>query len=494
MTTSAGIALALALGSATLAPTATAAQAAPVAPAAPALSWSACGTAALGQECATLTVPLDHADPAGRQVGLAVSRIRSADPAARRGVLFVVPGGPGGSGVQRLTSKGPALVKELGGTYDLVALDPRGVGGSMKAGCGLAPEDRHLVTLRSWPDADGSIDAGVARSRRVAEACARNGGAELRSLSTANQVRDMDRLRAALGEERLSAWGVSYGTYVTAQYAQKFPRRTDRIVLDSSADPNPRTVAQGWLRGMARGAEDRFPDFAAWAAHPDRAAAGLRLAGTPEEVRPLVLDLAARLDREPKPTTTPGVPLTGTLLRQALQNALYSDSAFEGFAQLVRQARTPGETPVLPPMLAGPMPDSDAAVTVGVICNDVKWRGSVRSYERAVAADRVAHPLTAGMPFNITPCSFWKGGPVEKPTRLTADGPSNILMIQSLRDPATPHSEGLKMRVALGARARLVSVDHGGHGMYLGNGNACGDRTVTRFLLTGERPAADVTC
>ncbi|MEV5973790.1 alpha/beta hydrolase [Streptomyces sp. NPDC051921] len=494
MTTSAGIALTLALASAALAPTATAARTAPETPAAPALSWAACGDKALGQECATLTVPLDHADPGGRQVGLAVSRIRSADPAARRGVLFVVPGGPGGSGVQRLTSKGPALVKELGGTYDLVALDPRGVGGSMKADCGLAPEDRHLVTLRSWPAADGSIGENVTRSRRVAEACARNGGAELRSLTTANQVRDMDRLRAALGEEKLSAWGVSYGTYVTAQYAQKFPRRTDRIVLDSSADPNPRTVAQGWLRGMARGAEDRFPDFAAWAAHPDRAAAGLRLAGTPEEVRPLVVDLAARLDREPKATTTPGVPLTGTLLRQALQSALYSDSAFEGFAQLVRQASTPGGTPVLPPMLAGPMPGSDAAVTVGVICNDVKWRGSVRSYERAVAADRAAHPLTAGMPFNITPCSFWKGGPVERPTRLTADGPSNILMIQSLRDPSTPHSAGLKMRAALGAKARLVSVDHGGHGMYLGNGNVCGDRTVTRFLLTGERPATDVTC
>src|SRR5690242_9235463 len=102
MTTSAGIALVLALGSAALAPAATGARAVPAASAAPALSWSACGDATLGQECATLTVPLDHAHPAGPQVGLAVSRIRSAEPAARRGVLFVVPGGPGGSGVQRL--------------------------------------------------------------------------------------------------------------------------------------------------------------------------------------------------------------------------------------------------------------------------------------------------------------------------------------------------------------------------------------------------------
>lgn len=497
MTTSAGLALALALSSAALAVPAAgpAGVSAPVSSgSAAALAWEKCGPEGLRQECATLTVPLDYAEPDGRQATLSVSRILSGRPEARRGVLLVVPGGPGGSGVQRLSAKGPALVKELGGAYDLVAFDPRGVGGSMKADCGLADEDRHLVNLRSWPAADGSIDVSVARSRRIAEACARNGGAELRSLTTANQVRDMDRLREALGERKVSVWGVSYGTYVTAQYAQKFPRHTDRLVLDSSADPDPRTVAQGWLRGMARGAEDRFPDFAAWAAHPDRAGEGLRLAERAEDVRPLVLDLAARLDREPKPSTTPGVPLTGNLLRQALQMALYSDSQFEGFARLVQQAGTPGAKPVLPPALSGPMPGSDAAVTVGVICNDVKWRGSVRSYERAVAADRAAYPLTAGMPANITPCSFWKGGPVEKPTRLTDEGPSNILMIQSLRDPSTPHSEGLKMRQALGAKARLVSVDHGGHGMYLGNGNACGDRTVTRFLLTGERPATDVTC
>ncbi|WMX45800.1 alpha/beta hydrolase [Streptomyces roseicoloratus] len=460
------------------------------------LAWSACGPAGLGQECATLRVPLDYADPRGPQVDLAVSRIRASGsatwPGARRGTLLVVAGGPGSSGVQRLSAKGAALKEQLGGAYDLVSFDPRGVGGSVKARCGLDAADRHLVTLRGWPAADGSIDENVARSRRVAEACARNGGAVLRSLTTPNQVRDMDRLRQALGERRISAWANSYGTYVTAQYAQEFPRRTDRIVLDSSADPNPATVAQGWLRDMARGADDRFPDFAAWAAHPDRAAS--RLADRPEDVRPLVLDLAARLDRAPKPSTTPGVPLTGNLLRQALQSALYSDAAFADFARLVKQAADPAAVPVLPPVLAGPMPDEDATVTVGVVCNDVRWRGTLPTFRRGVAADRAAHPLTAGMPVNITPCSFWKDTPAEPPTRLTSDGPSDVLMIQGLRDPSTPHSSALEMRAALGARARLVSVDRGGHGMYLSNGNPCGDRTVTRFLLTGERPASDVTC
>ncbi|MFB7366651.1 alpha/beta hydrolase [Streptomyces hydrogenans] len=466
-----------------------------------ALAWGDCAAsvkAADGQRCAVLSVPLDHADPTGPRIELAVSRLASARPEARRGTLLVIPGGPGGSGVQRLAQKGPALAKETGGAYDLVAFDPRGVGGSTKARCGLAAEDRWMVTVRSWPAADGSIGANAERSRRIADACARNGGAALRGLTTANQVRDMELLRQALGEEKVSAWATSYGTYVAARYAQEHPGRTDRWVLDSSADPDPRRVAYGWLADMAKGAEDRFPDFAAWASHPDRAGEGLRLAGTPGGVRTLVLELAARLDRAPRATTVPGAVLDGASFRQALQLALYSDTAFPAFARLVDQARDPEALPALPPELSGAMPDEAAAVTVGVICNDVDWPRSVPAYARAVAADRARYPLTGGMPADITPCAFWKGGAVEKPVRLTGEGPSNILMIQNLRDPSTPHSSGLKMRAALGDRARLVSVDRGGHGVYLtaagGAGNACGDRTVTRFLLTGERPDADVRC
>ncbi|MER5310341.1 alpha/beta hydrolase [Streptomyces sp. NPDC002773] len=461
------------------------------------LDWGDCDPAVKplsGQRCATLSVPLDYTDPDGEQIELAVSRLPSSRPEARRGTLMVIPGGPGSSGVQRLAQKGAALADEMDGAYDLVAFDPRGVGRSAKARCGLADEDRWMVTLRSWPGADGGIDENVARSKRIAEACARNGGAMLRGLSTANQVRDLERLRQALGERKLSAWSVSYGTYVAAAYAEKYPGRTDRWVLDSSSDPDPRRVARGWLEGMAWGAEDRLPDFAAWAAHPDRAAEGLRLAERPGDVRQVVLDLAARLDREPRATTLPGVPLTGTVFRQALQLALYSDAAFPSFARLMTEALDPAGRPALPRELSGAMPDDAAAITVGVICNDMDWPASVPAYERAVAADRSRFPLTAGMTANITPCSFWKGGAVEKPVRITDRGPSNILMIQNLRDPATPYAKGLRMRAALGDRARLVTVDHGGHGVYLGSGNACGDGAVTRFLTEGMRPAEDVLC
>ncbi|MEU6488373.1 alpha/beta hydrolase [Streptomyces sp. NPDC046887] len=477
-------------------PTAARPPSAPPSSSVPALTWRPCATpqGPVGQECAVLPVPLDYRDSAGPRIDLAVSRVRSERPEARRGVLLVLPGGPGGPGIPRLTAKGAALAAATGGIYDLVAFDPRGTGESTKASCGLAAEDRFLVNLRAWPAPDGGIGENVARARRTAEACARHGGPVLSSLSTANEVRDMDRLRQALGERKLSAWGVSYGVYPAAVYAQLHPDRTDRWVLDSAGDPDPRRLARGWKENMSLGAHQRFPDFAAWAADPPPPHEKLRLAERAEDVLPLVLDLAARLDHEPRPSTTPGVPLTGNVLRQAVQNALFADAAFPALAELIQTARRPEGVPVLPAPLAAPLSDTEAAVSIAVICNDLRWSGTPASYARAVTEDRARYPLTAGAPANITPCTFWRDAPADQPVRITSRGPSNILMIQALRDPATPYSGALNMRQALGDRTRLVTLDRGGHGMYLANGNACGDRLVTDFLTTGTRPDHDTTC
>ncbi|MFE4663777.1 alpha/beta hydrolase [Streptomyces sp. NPDC056716] len=473
-------------------------SAAPAEASIPALDWRDCAKpdGPPTQQCATLEVPLDYSDPGGETVSLAVSRVRSADPGQRRGTLLVVPGGPGASGVQRLEQKAEVLREQVGDAYDLVGFDPRGTGSSTRAACGLPAEDLYLTSLRSWPDADGGIEGSTERSRRIAELCARNGGAVLRSMSSVNEARDIDRLRQALGERKLSIWSTSYGTYVTAVYAQKFPQHTDRVVMDSVQDPDPHLVGRGWLANTSRAVEDRFPDFANWAADPARESSGLRLGQRPEDVRTLVVDLMAALDREPKDTTHPILKLTGNGLRQSLLDALYDDKRFTDLAKLVKAAQDPDGVPVLGPALTHLLEDADAAVSIAVVCNDVRWPepGSSAGYEQAVAVDRALYPLTGGMPKNITPCTFWQNDQREKPTRITSDGPSNILLIQNRRDPATPHFAASEMRRALGDRARMVTVERGGHGVYLGTGNACGDRAVTTFLTTGERPTGDVSC
>ncbi|GAA2235168.1 MULTISPECIES: alpha/beta hydrolase [Kitasatospora] len=457
------------------------------------LSWGNCQDDGLDprQRCATVQVPLDYDHPQGEQLTVAVSRIPSEHPELRRGVLLIVPGGPGGSGLNSPSSAVKRLPQAVRDAYDIVGFDPRGVGRSTPVSCRLAHGDLAMVNLRPWADPDGGVARNLDTARRIATTCAANGGPVLRSITTRNEARDIDRIRQALGERKLSAWGTSYGTYAGAVYTTMFPQHTDRVVLDSNDDPDPSRVERGWLANYAVGAEDRFPDFARFASAPG---SRYRIADTPEQVRQVFLDLADRLDREPIPWPNANPEqLTGNVLRETMLESLHSDAAFPRLATLVLAALhgTALPVPSTPPDEAQ---QNTIAVSVGTLCNDVAWPGPAADYRGAVAADRAAHPLTAGMPVNVMPCAFWPYRPAEAPTRVTPVGPSNVLLVQNLRDPQTPYSGARKLREAFGARARMVAVDSGGHDAYLANGNACGDAVVTGFLADGRRPEQDVLC
>lgn len=444
------------------------------------------------QECATLTVPMDYADPNGPKIDLALSRVRSEKPSARRGALLLIPGGPGGDSLDDPSGKGQRLPQAVRDQYDLIGFAPRGNAPSTAVDCGVDHGDLALTALRPWPDADGSVTGNMATARRMADACARNGGALIRHISTVDNARDVDRIRAALGERRLSVWGVSYGTYVGAVYAQLFPRRTDRVVLDSSGNPDPVRAERAWLAAFEVGVEDNFPVFAKWASAPGNP---YRLADTAAEVRPLFLRLAARLDRAPIPW--PGAnpaELNGNVLRQTMLNSFYDPDDYAGLARLILAA---GKGTV-PPAPQSP-PDSAlqnlTAVAAATLCNDVAWPRSTTFYQKAVDESRARYPLTAGMPRNAMVCAAWPWRPEQAPVRITDRGPTGrIMLVQNERDVATPLSGALKLRTALGRRAVMVTVDSTGHEAYLANGNACGDDTVSRFLATGRRPGTDVYC
>ncbi|MEU3574338.1 alpha/beta fold hydrolase [Kitasatospora sp. NPDC036755] len=457
------------------------------------LAWTDCaGEVKRGQKCADLTVPLDYRDPHGPRITLAVSRIATAKPALRRGVLLIIPGGPGDTGVDRPSTQFDQIPEPVRDRYDLVGFDPRGVGRSTPVSCGVDHADLAWVKLRPWPAADGSIDESVSTGRRFAETCARNGGPVMRSISTANEARDIDSIRRALGEPRLSAWGTSYGTYAGAVYASLFPERTDRIVLDSNDDPDPTRVGRGWLAAFGQGVEDRFPDFATWAAAPGNPD---RVADTPEEVRSVFLDLAARLDRAPIPWQGANpAELNGNVLRETMVQSMIADKRFPGLARLMLAGLGRRPLPAAPAQLPDEVMQNHIAASAATLCNDVSWPADPAGYARAVAADRAARPLTAGMPVNVMACAFWPFAPAEPPVRVTDRGPANVLLTQNLRDPASPYSGALKLRAAFGDRARMVTVDSGGHDVYRANGNACGDRVVTDYLVTGERPARDLFC
>ncbi|WP_345659591.1 alpha/beta hydrolase [Streptomyces venetus] len=461
-----------------------------------ALQWTRCTGPGLDprQQCATVDVPLDYSDQNGRKIQIAISRIPSEKPSARRGALFLIPGGPGGVSLGDPSGKGQTLPQKVRDTYDLIGFAPRGMAPSSAATCGLESKDLALAKL-AWPTPDGSVNESMATARRMADACARNGGELLRHLSSANEARDLDRVRAALGESRISAWGDSYGTYVGSLYSQLFPQRTDRIVLDSNQNPDPTRVGRAWLAAFEDGVEDNFPEFAKWASRPGNPH---RVARKAADVRPLFLRLAERLDHEPLPWpgATPA-ELNGNVLRQTMLNSLYDPDDYPALAKMILAARKG----TVPPAPQPPNADGDesmmqnaAAVGAGILCNNVTWPKSAAHYQKEVDESRAAFPLTAGMPRGPMLCAAWPFELREPAVRITDRGPSNILLVQNERDVSTPLSGARVLRRAFGDRAVMVTVNSTGHGAYLANGNTCGDRTVSRFLATGERPDRDTYC
>ncbi|GAB3435583.1 alpha/beta hydrolase [Actinophytocola sediminis] len=456
------------------------------------VDWGACTweTPLPGLQCGTLQVPLDYRSPNGETIDIAMSRLASASPEKRRGVLVTNAGGPGGPGLNF-----PLILKYLGipqsvlDSYDIIGFDPRGVGYSTPVTCDLELEESsQTANIPEFALNPGEVAERAERMAGIAEQCGSSATASiLPHITTANTARDMDRIRVALGERTISYLGVSYGTYLGSVYATLFPRRGDRIVLDSALGPDGADIEAS--RGFGRGFEDSFPDFAAFVA--DRPEYGL--GRTQEQVRAKYFELAARLDRTPRPD---GVD--GKRFRKSTLEGLYLHSQFPALAETWRAVDTgqPLPPPPLPPLdpPADQPFDNAVASQLAVMCNDTDWPESVATYQRNVEIDRVRYPMYGAGGANIWPCAFWPTEPAEPKVPITDDGPSTVLIVQNLRDTSTPLAGARKLRAAFGDRARMVTADQGGHLAYLILGNQCLNDTTTNFLLTGKLPRQDIAC
>ncbi|GAB3143739.1 alpha/beta hydrolase [Amycolatopsis stemonae] len=445
----------------------------------PALAWGPCAGVpepSQGLQCTSMSVPLDYARPGGQQITLAFSRLPAADPAKRRGVLLLNPGSQGDSQLSlplQLIALG--LPQSVRDTYDLVAFDPRGAGNSTRVTCDL-PVTFMIPPAYAVTNADVDKQAGVARQN--AQGCAAAPSAPLLPYITVRNVaRDLDGIRAALGERKVSFLGYSFGAFLGATYATMYPARTDRFVLDSSTGPNGLDFT--WSRRFAPGLEKHFPDFAAWAASQN---ATYGLGSTPEAVKAKYFELAAKLDQTPIET------VDGATFRWINEALTQSDATFPLLAQVYQQAAD--GTISRPPL----PPGFDFSGLLSIVCNMDGWPTDVEVYRRAVNHDRAAYPLLGAAAANVWACAFWPARKTEPQVRIGDHGPSNILMVQNLRDNGTDYPGGVEMRRALGDRARLVTVDQGGHRAYLFGTNACANATVARWLADGVRPAADTTC
>ncbi|MFI0908464.1 alpha/beta hydrolase [Streptomyces sioyaensis] len=454
-------------------------------------AWHRCSSKTpASYQCATIKVPLDYSRPGGKKIDLAISRIKTTTPAERRGVLLLNPGGPGGQGLDMPLSLVTELPKSVTKKYDLIGFDPRGVGHSSPLSCGLTAEEENWQR----PYKAAAFAKDVKWARTVAEKCDAKQGDKLRHITTRNTARDMDAIRAVLGEKKVSYLGYSYGTYLGAVYTQMFPQRTDRFVLDSAIDPA--RIWRGMIQVWAEGSEPAFTRWSKWTAQRN---ATYKLGNTPDKVRRTFWDLVAQADR--KPIELNGTLMSGDDIRAGRAMFFSVREAAETIVELKKAAdgRAPAVTPdtgtpkrPAPPAFGRAVPSDNASASFWtVLCADTRaWPRDPEQYRRDAVRDKAKYPLYGDFASNIKPCAFWKKNGSEPATKI--DNKVGVLTLQNEWDPQTPLSSGLGLhRVLKGSK--MVTVAGGvGHGIY--GSKSCADKTATAYLTTGKLPAKDVTC
>ncbi|MQY08532.1 alpha/beta fold hydrolase [Actinomadura macrotermitis] len=444
-----------------------------------------------GARCADVTVPLDYAAPGGRTVTIAVSRLAATDRAHRIGTMIVNGGGPGPAIDMPPYIK--ALMGKAGARYDLVGMDPRSTGRSVPVDCGWP--SGHWV--RSAGTTRASFERGVAFARDLAARCAARHADVLPHISTRNAARDMDVIRAALGERRVSYNGASYGTYLGAVYAQMFPGRLDRVVLDSAVDPDkwsPRL-----LHGTEGANERALAHWADWAARRDSAYhLGRSRAAVLATVR-RVIEASARTPLRVGPYRADDT-ITPVVLFNLLQNDQDGPraelaSAVTGMARAARGEHVPATGPLgdtLAFLLTGAESRYGSAQTA-LLCGDAAAPRDPQVYWRDVRKARRVHPFFGGIGANINPCAFWPTAPRERPTKVATTLPSIVVGATGDTRTVYPASQALH-RLLKGSRmVTLRGADV--HAPYqAGYGDACVNAQVNGYLATGRRPARDVVC
>jgi pimeloyl-ACP methyl ester carboxylesterase len=468
----------------------------------PALSWAACGTAAAGTaagvQCATAALPMDYQQPQGTQVRIAVARVPAREPTQRIGSLFFNFGGPGAPAVDYLQTAGAGIFSALNARFDIVAFDPRGVGQSAPSiDCRVNQETQGLVP-RPAPTPIG-LDAAalVARAQRYVGSCLANNGEILRHVSTANVARDMDALRAAVGDERLSYLGFSYGTFLGATYAALFPDRYRALVLDGPVDP------ESWIHDPVSSsaiqlnafevALDRF--LAACAA--DQTACSGFGGSDPSTAYDALLASAATTPIPAPGNTADPRPVTADDIRDVTAQLLYAKQFWGLLAAALAQAASGDGSSIraIMDLIVSPPGDPSLDRFFAIAGSEQQWPRNVDAYLERGAREWVDDPhfwyqfAYAEIPFALWPMRDEDayGGPFTV-------GPSSPtpLVIGTTYDPATPYVSALTTVKALG-NARLLTMEGDGHTAY-GRNSACVNRATEAYFVVGTLPAEGTVC
>ncbi|MCU1536134.1 MAG: hypothetical protein JWP82_485 [Humibacillus sp.] len=459
------------------------------------VDWKPCSDDAR-QQCGTMQVPVDYAAPAGERFTLALRKAPATDPGARLGSLVINPGGPGGSGVQYAQFSSFAFTPALRAAYDVVGFDPRGIGASSPVRCLTDPDLDRFFSLDPTPDTPAERAELLSESDRITADCARRGGERARHLSTTEVARDMDVLRVLVGDAKLNFFGGSYGTFLGALYADAFPTKVGRMVLDSAMSPN-QTDEQEMTYDI-QGFESSIDAFIDWCVARSDCALGSDKAAARGRIASLLDDV----EKSPLTTSKPGLPRIGEgWVGFSIFMCLYSSQSWPTLNKGLAQAFQGRGDILLAKGMSVVERGADGhyagstylQAMLPVRCAD--WPRSPTTPARTAEqnAARAAHPLWARLTGEIyDSCRDWPTpGRTPKGTTL-AQGAGPILVIGNLRDPATPIG-GTKQLAADLASGVLLTSDHDGHGTYFA-GSACVDAAVDGYLLRGVAPRSGTSC
>jgi pimeloyl-ACP methyl ester carboxylesterase len=452
------------------------------------VDWVACGS---GYTCADIWVPLDYADPAGQAITVRAKLRPAGDEAARLGTLFIDPGGPGASGITYLENA--TFDAPISDSYDIVGFDPRGVATSTPLDC---VSDAELDSyLASDPDPDTHAEvADLQRSwASFTAGCVARSGALLRHVSTVEVARDLDIMRAVVGDDKLSYFGDSYGTFIGATYAALFPAKVGRMVLDGAIDPlaDPRTSD---LNG-AVGFETALTAYLTYCVDQGDCPVGDDVA----TARQTVVNLLAGLDSNPMPTST-SRDLTEGLAVYGLIFPLYSRDYWTYLTQALRGAMNFDGSWLLAlsDVYTGRQRDGSYAsneleAQAAVNCLDKPEHESVAAIEASEGRFERAAPVfgstAAWIPYS---CSNWPVKPTEPVPDYSAKGAAPIVVVGTTRDPATPYEQAVSLANELDSGV-LLSRDGDGHTAYA-SGNSCIDDAIDSYLANGVVPPDGTQC
>ena len=469
----------------------------------PVLTWTKCGG---GFQCATARVPLDYNRPLGRTISIALIRLPAGDRAHRVGSLLVNPGGPGSSGVAEVRGYGRFFPPELRARFDLVGFDPRGVAQSSPVRCfaDQAEQRAFFAGLPAFPVTPAQDRAYLRAAAEFDRRCGQRNPDLLAHMSTANAARDMDLLRQALGDEKLSYFGVSYGSYLGTTYANLFPDKVRALVLDGAVEPVQWASGHTTRQPVFLRQHSDLGSSRTLGAFLERcAAAGPRgcpfaVRHDPAATRHRFQALLARLRAHPLPVSTPHgtVQISYATTVSVVLTSLYGQVLWGPLSDALAHLDHGDGRPALELATPPPSPtyDNTRDAWMAVMCADTDGPHDLSAWPRlAAAADRRAPYFGAAWTWSSVACAHWPARDTDRFTgpydRHTANP---VLVVGTTFDPATPYRNAVALSRELG-NARLLTLHGWGHTAFF-QPSTCAIEAETRYLVDLQLPAPGTVC